>query len=47
VPEDRICTADVVEYCGCDGKTFVASSSCPGESFAKTGRCDEAAGEQP
>ena len=39
-PEDRVCTADVVEYCGCDGKTFVSSSSCPGESFAKMGRCD-------
>jgi hypothetical protein len=39
-PEDRVCTADVVEYCGCDGKTFVSSSSCPGEAFAKMGRCD-------
>lgn len=40
VPEDRVCTVDVVEYCGCDGQTFVSSSSCPGEAFEKLGRCD-------
>ena len=39
-PEDRVCTADVVEYCGCDGKTFESSSGCPGESFANLGPCE-------
>lgn len=41
VPLDRPCTADAVEYCGCDGRTFVASSSCPGEAFLKRGPCDD------
>lgn len=46
VPENRACTADSVEYCGCDGKTFLSSSSCPGESFSERGRCaEEEAGE--
>jgi hypothetical protein len=43
VPEDRACTADLVEYCGCDGKTFISSSSCPGEPFSVKGKCPEEA----
>ena len=35
----RVCTADVVAYCGCDGVTFDGSSSCPGRRYASTGAC--------
>lgn len=35
----RMCTADVVPYCGCDGKTFGASSGCPQRRFAHRGKC--------
>lgn len=36
VPQDRICTDDLVPYCGCDGVFFYGSSSCP------RGRYDDA-----
>lgn len=35
----RVCTADVVEYCGCDGRMFTGSSSCPGARFDHPGAC--------
>lgn len=37
----RACTADVVQFCTCDGKTVTGSSSCPGVRVAKRGTCDE------
>ncbi len=39
VPKDRPCTADLSPFCGCDGLTFLASSSCPGEAFEHVGEC--------
>ncbi len=39
VPKVRPCTSDLVEYCGCDGKTFLSSSACPGEAFSERGAC--------
>jgi hypothetical protein len=38
-PRSRACTRDLRQYCGCDGKTFGASGSCPGRRFAARGRC--------
>lgn len=37
---DRMCTFDYVPYCGCDGVTFQASGSCPGERFSARGPCE-------
>lgn len=39
VSKDRVCTSDLVEFCGCDGNTFLSSSSCPGEPFSVRGTC--------
>ena len=36
----RPCTRDLVPYCGCDGKSFQGSSTCPPRPFARRGRCD-------
>ncbi len=33
------CTRDLVPYCGCDGKTFHASSTCPARKFSRRGPC--------
>ncbi|MDX2022541.1 MAG: hypothetical protein SF187_20055 [Deltaproteobacteria bacterium] len=35
------CTADIVSYCGCDGKTFEGSSTCAGKAYLAKGACDE------
>ena len=35
----RMCTRDLVAYCGCDGKTFRNSGSCPGRRYEKKGPC--------
>lgn len=35
----RPCTKDLREFCGCDGKTFRGSSTCPGKKYKKTGAC--------
>lgn len=40
VAQNRMCTRDLVTYCGCDGKTFHASGSCAGRPFAKRGACN-------
>lgn len=39
--KQRACTADVVQFCTCDGKTTTGSSSCPNVRYAKRGTCDE------
>jgi hypothetical protein len=36
---NRACTRDIRTFCGCDGKTFQGSSSCPGQRFASRGKC--------
>jgi hypothetical protein len=33
------CTRDLVTYCGCDGKTFQTSGSCPGQKYKSRGGC--------
>ena len=33
------CTKDLQTYCGCDGKTFHGSGSCPGQKYSKRGGC--------
>ena len=38
-PRMRACTKDLVRYCGCDGKTFETSGSCPGQRFVSRGAC--------
>jgi hypothetical protein len=38
-PRSRACTKDLRQYCGCDGKTFGASGTCPGRRFAARARC--------
>jgi hypothetical protein len=38
-PQNRICTQDIVEYCGCDGKTFGSSGTCPRQRYASRGAC--------
>ena len=35
----RICTQDMQPYCGCDGKNFFGSGSCPGRRYASRGDC--------
>lgn len=39
VPKQRMCTRDLVAYCGCDGKTFRQSGSCPGARYQNKGPC--------
>jgi len=38
-PAARGCTRDARQYCGCDGKTFTASGSCPGQRFSAKTAC--------
>jgi len=38
-PAKRACTRDLRAYCGCDGKTFRTSGSCPGQRFQYRGAC--------
>ncbi len=33
------CTADIALFCGCDGRTFESSSSCPGQKYQRRGAC--------
>ena len=35
----RACTRDLRQYCGCDGKTFGASGTCPGRRFTSRTAC--------
>lgn len=38
VPEGP-CTRDLVTFCGCNGKTFSSSSSCPSAPYRAKGPC--------
>lgn len=37
--QKRGCTRDLRAYCGCDGKTFRTSGSCPGKRFSARAEC--------
>jgi hypothetical protein len=39
VTAHRACTRDYHAYCGCDGQTFNASGSCPGQRYAAREAC--------
>ncbi len=39
--KERACTKDLQEYCGCDGKPFSSSGSCPGRRFKNRGACKQ------
>jgi len=38
--EERRCTMDLRQYCGCDGKTFSGGGNCPRNRYAKKGPCE-------
>jgi len=44
--KDRVCTTDARQYCGCDGKTFTDSGSCPGRRFKARGACEPTSSEK-
>lgn len=44
MPLERMCLRDLRPFCGCDGKTFMRGSNCPGQRFAARGPC---AGDPP
>ncbi len=35
----RLCTDDIARFCGCDGQTFVGSSTCPDRPYQSRGAC--------
>jgi hypothetical protein len=41
VPKTRRCTRDRRAYCGCDGKTFFASGTCPGKRHRAREMCPD------
>ncbi|HTM19359.1 MAG TPA: hypothetical protein VL172_02590, partial [Kofleriaceae bacterium] len=43
VAKGRPCTLDYQAYCGCDGRTFHGSGSCPNQRYASRGECKPAA----
>lgn len=36
----RACTDDLAAFCGCDGRTFRGSSTCPAQPFTHRGPCE-------
>lgn len=46
-PAQRACTRDLRQYCGCDGKTFQASGSCPGRRYEAKAACSTAKTNRP
>lgn len=43
VAADRMCTRDYRTYCGCDGKEFGGSGSCPGRMYQSASACNTSA----
>ncbi len=41
------CAEDLVPYCGCDGVTFLASSTCPDRPYDHVGACGDGANCEP
>ena len=41
MPRARPCTMDLRPYCGCDGKTFRSSGSCPGRRYSAKAECPQ------
>jgi hypothetical protein len=41
VPSPGGCTKDLVEYCGCDGVTFMDSGTCPTRPYSNQGPCSK------
>ena len=39
VDANRMCTRDLVFYCGCDGSRFSGSGSCAGRPYKNKGAC--------
>jgi len=37
----RMCLRDLVQYCGCDGETFLAGSNCPTRPYRHRGACTQ------
>lgn len=35
----RVCTRDLVTFCGCNGEEFKASGSCPTQPYRARGKC--------
>ena len=40
VTTERPCSEQRETYCGCDGQSFIASATCPGERFSRRGSCE-------
>jgi hypothetical protein len=38
-PTNGGCTKDLVQYCGCDGTTFMDSGTCPTRPYSNKGAC--------
>lgn len=43
----RQCTLDLRPYCGCDNRTFYASSTCPNRRYLDMGSCPPLGGTDP
>jgi hypothetical protein len=41
-PQNRQCTLDLRQYCGCDGQTFQGSGTCPKRRYSARGPCGDA-----
>ncbi len=41
VNDPGVCTTDIAQFCGCDGKTFSSSSSCVPNAWSHRGSCDQ------
>ena len=39
MPKERACTKDLKAFCGCDGKTFRGSGTCPKRTWRTKGAC--------
>jgi hypothetical protein len=41
VNDPGVCTTDIAQFCGCDGKTFSSSSSCVANAWSHRGSCEQ------